>query len=448
MVEQRGNAGQSEARLLNLAGVLLLLVGALVGWLAPRLALDLPAVAFFASPAAQPGVDVNSFLGADITALAVIIAVVIGFNATTLQIAGQAHSLGLVRSILRSLTPFLLCWSVTTGVLLVYFPEPPRYAGQLWQMLCWFAAIVVLMLGYLWNLPWRLSGEYVGWWALRSLRGRPIAQWETLDAYSVLQSAVASASARGDIGTMRSIISAVALYLAGLHDQDPKAKDGYDRRRYRALKNLLSGCAQNAAQGSNATAYHLGRLQAGILLQAVAVGHRMDDADHNLFSTLLSILRSAPDRYNTVWTGLRHGLCRGGDGRQRYLLVFWRQQPQSAQDDPLHIEGIAGALTFFHAGVRSELRLARLAGAADAESAEMALDLYRDLTIHLGKEMAQDRHAPSDAVASAPLHLLDATHRQILARWPEIESPDHRARIVAAYDQRRAELAALLAGRR
>ena len=78
----------------------------------------------------------------------------------------------------------------------------------------------------------------------------------------------------------------------------------------------------------------------------------------------------------------------------------------------------------------------------------MALDLYRDLTIHLGKEMAQDRHAPSDAVASAPLHLLDATHRQILARWPEIESPDHRARIVAAYDQRRAELAALLAGRR
>ena len=99
-----------------------------------------------------------------------IIAVVIGFNATTLQIAGQAHSLSLVRAILLSLTPFLLCWSLTTGMALIYFLLPSIYIAQLWQMLCWFAAVVILMVAYLWDLPWRLSGDYVASWAIRGLR--------------------------------------------------------------------------------------------------------------------------------------------------------------------------------------------------------------------------------------------------------------------------------------
>ncbi len=443
MVEQRSNAGQFEARILNVAGSALLAAGACIGWLAPRISPTLPLVQFFASPAAHAGVDITSFLGAEITALAVIIAVVIGFNATTLQIAGQAHSLGLVHGILRSLTPFLLCWSITTGVVLIYFLESPQYTGQLWQMLCWFAAVVVLMLGYLWNLPWRLSGEYVGWWALRSLRRRPIADWETLDAYAVLQSAVASASARGDIGTMRSIISTLAGYLASLSDKDAMRHSGYDRRRYRALKNLLSGCAQNAAQGSNATAYHLGRLQSGILLQAVAVGHRMDDPDHNIFSSLLSILRAVPDRYNTLWTGLRHGLCRGNNGREAYLMQYWHVHGRWSQDEPRRLESIAKALAFFHADLRHELRRARGGADGDAESVEMALDLYRDLALHLGKAVSQDRRAPADAFVDAPLRLLEAVHHHMLARWPDDESPGQRAQLVAGYDQRRIEMLAM-----
>ncbi|HLJ79973.1 MAG TPA: hypothetical protein VKT52_00720, partial [Ktedonobacterales bacterium] len=133
------------ARLLTAAGLVLLLVGAAIGWVAPRLPNSVPFGGQAHTLVARAGIDTGGYLGADITALAVIIAVIIGFNATTLQIAGQTHSLALVRVILLSLTPFLLCWSVTTGVALIYFLLPPVYAAQLWQMLLWFAAVVTLM---------------------------------------------------------------------------------------------------------------------------------------------------------------------------------------------------------------------------------------------------------------------------------------------------------------
>src|SRR5579871_4912925 len=200
MVGPRSRQLRRIANLLSFVGSVLLLAGALVGWAAPLL---------HGAGIASAHLDISGYLGADITALAVIIAVVIGFNATTLQIAGQAHSLSLVRAILLSLTPFLLCWSLTTGVALVYFLLPPLYLVQLWQMLCWFAAVVVLIVAYLWDLPWRLSGDYVARWALRGLRRAPIQTWESLDNYSSLQTAIASASARGDLGTVRVITTAV-----------------------------------------------------------------------------------------------------------------------------------------------------------------------------------------------------------------------------------------------
>src|SRR5262249_47648384 len=155
-----------------------------------------------------------------------IIAVIIGFNATALQIAGQTHSLGLIRGILRSLTPFLACWSLTTGVALIYLLAPPAYTAQLWQVLCWFAAVILLMIAYLWDLPWRPSGQYVAHWALRGLRRQPIARWESLEGHAVLQSSVAAASARGDIGTMRAISYALGRFLAGIRDRPAEQSAG------------------------------------------------------------------------------------------------------------------------------------------------------------------------------------------------------------------------------
>jgi hypothetical protein len=431
--------------LLNGAGLLLLVVGAVVGWVVPRLPGDLPSVALAQGTARASGADVSGYLGADITALAVIIAVIIGFNATALQIAGQAHSLGLVRGILRSLTPFLTCWSVTTGVVLVYFLVPPTYTAQLWQVLCWFGAVVVLMVAYLWDLPWRLSGEYVGWSALRGLRGQPLAKWESLEAFSVLQSSVASATARGDIGTVWTITAEVSRFLVGVRDATAEQQNAYDRRRYRALKDLLSGCAQNAAQGPIAVNYHFGRLQAGVLLQAAAAGHPMDDAEHNLFSGILAILRATPERYNSLWTGLRHGLCRSADGRDPYLLQFWLARPSWASDDPRRVQAVAAALFSFHAGIWRELRGAWERAVADAEAAEMLSDLYRDLSIHLGKGVAQERRRlPGIRLPDLPLSLLDTIHARVLSSWPNGDASERRVAVVNAYERRRAELAAYL----
>src|SRR5262249_40296930 len=341
---------RTGARLLNRAAVALLLVGGLIGWLVPALPETLPGVALARGQAAASGADVTGYLGADITALAVIIAVVIGFNATALQIAGQAHSLGLVRGILHSLTPFLGCWSLTTGVALVYFLAPPLYTAQLWQVLCWFAAVVVLMVAYLWDLPWRLSGEYVATSALRSPRRQPIAMWEALEGYAVLQSSVASASARGDIGTVRSITGALGSFLTTVRDAGAEARNVYDRKRYRTLKDLLSGCGQNAAQAPHAVTYSNGHLQAGVLLQAVAIGHPMDDAEHDLFSGLLGVLRNAPERLNVLWTGLRHALCRrASDGKDPYLVRFWLEHPAWSVDEPRRVQYIATGLARFHA---------------------------------------------------------------------------------------------------
>jgi hypothetical protein len=444
-----GNA-RLGARLLNGAGVLLLALGALIGWLLPRLPASLPTSGAARVLASASGADISGYLGADITALAVIIAVVIGFNATALQIAGQAHSLGLVRGILRSLSPFLLCWSLATAVALVYFLGAPALTiAQLWQMLAWFAAVVVLMVAYLWDLPWRLSGQYVSWWALRGLRRQPLSTWASLEGYSVLQSAVASASARGDLGTVAAITGALGDFLVAYRDARAEAENTYDRARYRALKNLLSGCAQNAGQAPNAVAYNIGWLQAGIVIQAAAIGHPTGDPERNLFTGVYAALRQSPERFNALWTGFRHALCRPTGDRPPYLLRFWLEHPAWPLDDPRRVARVADAIAAFHAGCWRELRAAWTSERADEEAADMLIDLYRYLAAHLGKAVAHERpRVRGVRLADLPLGLLDAVHAQILGAWPNGDAPARRVAVVNAYEQRRAELFAYTQPRR
>jgi hypothetical protein len=101
------------------------------------------------------------------------------------------------------LAPFLVCWSLTTYVALAYFIVPPTFAAQLMQLLLWFGAVVLLMIGYLWNPPWRLSGEYAALWSTRELRNKPMNQWESPDGYAILQTGIVSAATRSDLGTVR-----------------------------------------------------------------------------------------------------------------------------------------------------------------------------------------------------------------------------------------------------
>lgn len=430
--------------LLNLLGALLLLGGGVVGWAVPRLpGAWLPAlVQPLAAPLRGASADASAYLGADITALAVLIAVVIGFNVTVLQIAGQVHSLRFVRGILSTLTPFLICWSVTTAIALLYFLIPLTYVGQLWQLLAWFAAVVLLMLAYLWDLPWRLSGEYVIRWAVRGIRGLPVAEWEENERYSAIQNAMVAAGGRGDIGTARAIAQRLGRFLAELRDAPAESADTYNRRRYRALKTLLSGCAQALTNAPTAMAYYLGYLQAGVLLQATAGGHPADDAAHDLYTGLLAATQGRHETLNALWTGLRHALCRPNDGGPAYLLDYWLDHSRWTADDPRRVERIAVALGRFHAGCLAQMQRAAGVDLA-ADASELAADLYRDIAEYLGPAVqAERRRLEGVRPGDLPVALLDATHTAILRAWPEAPAASAAARvaIINAYEARRAQL--------
>ncbi|HEX6820366.1 MAG TPA: hypothetical protein VF120_18455 [Ktedonobacterales bacterium] len=440
----QANRGRVASLALSALGILFLIAGAILGWVVPRLPQGALAFGSLRERLAVAGVDSGGYLGADITALAVIIAVVIGFNATTLQIAGQTHSLVLVRAILLSLTPFILCWSAATCVALVYFLLPPMYVAQLWQMLCWFAAVVLLMFAYLWDLPWRLSGQYVGLWAIRGLAKRPINRWEALDGFSALQTSISAASARGDLGTVRAITSVLGPFLTQTRDARAEAENTYERGRYRALKNLLSGCAQNAAIAPNAVSYSLGYVVAGTLTQATAVGLRMNDAEHDLFSGLFRALKDAPDRLNPLWTGARHALCRDRDHDESYLLRYWRGHRAWTGDDSRRVVDIADGLAWLHAGCWRELRASLPARDANAEALLMLLDLYRDIATHLAPLAARQRpERGATRTADLLLGLLDHVHARVLRAWPDEGRESERVSLVNAYEARRKEVVAL-----
>lgn len=433
---------------LNFAGALVLVAGAVIGWVVPRLS-QIHAFALVAGLDQRIGathIDVSSYLGADIAALSVTIAIVIGFTVTILQMAGQAHSLSLVRGIFTSTAPFLVCWGITMAVALSYFLIPPMYVAQLWQLFAWFGAVTLLMVGYTWDLPWRLSGEYVGRWAIRALRGRPVAEWEAVEAYSVLQTSIASASGRGDLGTARAIMLRLGRFLLTFRDRRAEAANTYHRGRYRALKSLLSGCAQGATDAPNASAYYLGYVQAGILLQAVACGHPMDDPEHDLFTGVVRTLRANADHVNPLWTGLRHALCRPSDGGRPYLVDYWLEHDTWPVDDPRRVERIAAALARFHAACAAVLRSTQ-ADTAPGQSAEMATDLYRDITEHLGPTIGRERHRiTSLRLPDLPLSLLDAVQTGIMRGWPDNapETKAARVEVVNAYETYRAVLGAAL----
>jgi hypothetical protein len=428
-------------RLLAAFGSALLLAGALAGWLVPQASWTqwAPPLQALAQPLASTRLDALSFMGAAITAFAVLVAVVIGFNVTILQIAGQAHSLNLVRGILGSLWPFLLVWSATTAVALAYFLLPPIYVGQLWQLYFWFAAIVVLMIAYLWDLPWRLSGDYVASWALRQLRVTPIANWDEVEGYSVVQTALGAAAARGDMGNVRAIALRVGQFLLELRDGPAEAANAYNRRRYRALKSLLSGCAQGAASAPTAFAYHLGYVQAGVLFQATAGGHPPDDEAHQLFTGILREVGPNADLLNALWTGLRHAWCRPTDRSTPYLVRYWQEHKLWPPDDPRRVTRLATAIALWHGSVRDALR-----NAAPTERPatpwEMAESLYRDIGAHLGAAIAHGQPQLRVPVTA----LLDEVHTAIMRRWPlDAEEAEHRTDVVNAYERNRESLSKL-----
>lgn len=334
-------------------------MGIFIGWIAPYIPISNQIYyQIMQSPATSLGnrSDISSYLGADVTALAVIIAVLIGFNASTLQIAGQLLSPALVRVILLSLAPFLVCWGLTTLVALYYLVLPPHFAAQIWQILLWFIAIVLLMIGYLWNLPWRLSGSHAAQWAARELRGTSIGNWENVDGYSILQTGVATAIERDDLSTVRSMAITIGNFLSIYKDKRAEMKNSYSNDIFRSLKNLLTGCMQHAATAPNAISYYLGFIIAGVILQGIATNNLQDDDNKDLFSVAFRAIRGSPERLDPLWTGVRHSLTRKGIHGGPLLLQFWQTHTDWQGDDPRWVKKLAWTLLSLHEGCWREIQ--------------------------------------------------------------------------------------------
>jgi hypothetical protein len=424
-------------------GVFLLTVGALVGWVLPHLrdafAWSVDALPFLRealTPVSGSGIDPAPIVGADLTTLAVIIAVLIGYNVAALQIAGQTLSLALTRAILLTMGPLLLVWTGVTLVALIYLMAP-IYLGQLWQTLLWFGAVVFLMIAYLWSLPWRLSGEYAARWAIRDLRGKPVASWESQDGFSVLQAGIAGANARADLGTTRAMALTLGGFLSGAQDRKAEGEGvAYHRARYRALKNLLTGCAQHAGDAPTTVAYYLGFLAAGVTLQAVAVGHPMDYPDSNLYSGLLRALPKNPEYPNALWTGFRHALCREGDQGDAYLLSYWRAHLRWAVADERNVTQITRGTMRLHTDCWEALRTALGAEEAGAAAVEMLDDLYRYIASYLWPAAKRDRQATRLMGLTATF--LEAVHQR--ATQEPLVDERYVAAMSAAYEKHRATM--------
>jgi hypothetical protein len=422
--------------------VVCIVVGVVIGWLAPHV--GLPFTEPLSRSVAASGVDSATFLGAALTTLGVIVAILIGYNVAGLQTAGQLMSLSLARAMLLSLAPFLLWWTVTTGVGLVYLLAPPLYMGQLWQMLIWFGAVVLFMLGYLWTLPWRLSGEYAARWAVDDLRATPIEQWEAQDGYDVLQSSIAAATTRGDLGAVRALAQTLGGFLAAACDTEAERDNRYHRGRYRALKNLVSGCAQLAGKAPTSVAYQLGYVAAGALTLAVALGLPAGDAETDLYSGLLRALGASPDRIDSLWAGIRHALCRGDARTTPYLLSYWRQHRDWGDDDPRATQRIAASL------MRLLFDLLRQMAREDAVRAQtdgilMLDDLYRYIANYLRERIEADCFGAERvrllALASALLAQLHTHTLPLSEAWSE----QQRARAADVYERERVKFTVTVA---
>jgi hypothetical protein len=423
---------------LSVASVVLVIAG-LLAWLArlivaalPGMSDQAPFISFLLVSANSAKIDISGFVGAAVTTLSVIISILIAYNIGMLQIAGQTISLALTRTMIRTLVPALLLWLTTIGVSLIYLLMPSTLLmGQLVQVLLWFGASALLIIGYLLSLPWYLSGEYAAMWAIRDLRGNAIATWESQDGFSVLQAGLAAAITRTDLRTARAMSLALGGFLPGVIDRAAELETEYNRERYRALKNLLTGCSQHAASAPTAVAYNLGFITAGILLQAVAINQPAASGSSDLFSGLTRELHDTPDRLDALWTGTRHGLCRRMGQEDPYLVRYWRARARLWKaGDPRKVNGVAVALLRLHTDLWNVLSEKRSAEEASEEASEMLVDLYRYVATHLAQQAGPDR----------PALLLEALHNDSSSVWPRFE-PHARDGVAAAYERYRAVLA-------
>jgi hypothetical protein len=375
----------------SLTLLVLLLPAAPLGWLLPQISVR--------------STELDAFLAADITAIAVLVAIVSAqglgrLGAETVAWRQQARA-----DVFAFICFFGAC-AINLVVALFLLLRAPAYDAQVWAVWIWFLAILLLTVFFLATLGLRDAYVYPAYRFTRALARRALAEWEALSVYADLLTLLLAAFARRNLLVTERVTGLLGPVLAAQtatrRDATTQTSDDRsatrrnessdDRADFRALENLLTAALDGSLHAAETT-HTFGALMAGVLLASAASGldaeegAAAEELERNVFRRVFRTLRQSPDtraRIEPLLAGLRFALCRPSSGGVAYLRLFLR----SNQKAPQPLGGAVGralgdvyaqSRPLFLADARDQDLAQNDALDADLAFVQALLDLYRDL---------------------------------------------------------------------
>ena len=328
---------------------LLFLIGFAVGPLMRICSWELP----YVSRPIPESVDVNAYLSAMLGGLAVFAAILAGFLAAGLPLAAANLTVKFVSHLNRGLVIYLLFWVLSACVTLVEFIHRPQAIGQLWHLLIWFVALVVMMFGQIDDMPSRLSGESMSRWAMKGLKRLPMQDWEQSEEFRAIPVGLAQASARYDLLTVRALTRDFGNFLvtdALISDSVSRASAQTDV--YRTLKTLLGDSMIQMRDSSNEAAYSVGRLAAGVLIHASVTNNlRNPSSNGNTFDRISFSFGERDDLVVSFWAGARHAVFGHGEhcwiAGGSLIAKYWASHVSTDVSDPGRCQRLAAGISIF-----------------------------------------------------------------------------------------------------
>jgi len=404
-IEELGTVRLS--RLLVWPAAALLLFGMAAGWLIPELpdSVTSPIVAYLRTPLAQGNLNIGPILGAGIATFTVVNAVLISYVSAS-QYANRAFSAVLGRLYLLGLLPLLTVFGLIIAITMLYLMMPPTFVGQIWEFILWYFALVILLIAAVMELPDRLSERYVALWAIRWLRDAPVEAWIANKGYAILQAGTTAAITRVEVGFMRSMAFPLGAFLSSRVEADKDAADIGTAERLRPIRDLVSALGSPLAQAPTAFAYCAGSIIAGASLELAANPAAADMMQTDVFDDFVRALSGAPDRFESLWAGMQHSLCRRGVHGEPYLLRYWTAHIRWSKDDARRVHRVAHVIVALLAKWQ-EVRL-RQAGARQggAKTPQMIDDLCLDIEQGLMNQVVHHTNAAKRAEMVEMLHSL------------------------------------------
>ncbi len=161
------------------------------------------------------------------------------------------------------------------------------------------------------------------------------------------------------------------------------------------LRDLLAAVGRPLAQSPSTFAYDVGLILAGVVLQVAAttVPTNSTSTDVGVFTELVQGMSSAPDRFDAMSMGIRHGLCRQGIHGQPYVLSYWRAHKNWSMNDEHCVDRVADANNELIDTWLTTMQIQQSLQSADAKATQLLRDLGNDITEYLEPRVASLAHA-------------------------------------------------------